>query len=505
MYEVRRVTAEVGILGIAETARREINGKIADTRAALGQFMTPAPVASFMAGLFRTRRSHVRILDPGAGVGSLTAALLDRLVRRSKPPTEVVVTCYEVDLRLVEALRRTLETCRQLCADHGVALTYEVRHEDYIEARTMASRGLFREDAEPYHCVIMNPPYRKINSNSDTRLQLRSIGIETTNLYSAFMLLGARQLAEGGEFVSISPRSFCNGPYFRLFRQELLRLLDLRHLHVFESRTDIFREDDVLQENVILYGIRRAGQSATVEVSITGRDARVSRWTVSWDQVVWPADREAIIHIVADTDANELVRKLAHLPGRLDTLGLSVSTGRVVDFRAREYLRSEAGDDTVPLIYSAHFHKGHILWPNRSTRKANAIVACDATASLLVPNGFYVLTKRFSAKEERRRIVAALHNPRDILANQVGFDNKTNYFHANGSGLDECLARGLVLYLNSTIVDRYFRLFSGHTQVNAADLQRMPYPNAEQLRYLGEDAADLGDQDAIDAAVERLF
>lgn len=499
------MTTDTGILEIADTARRRINGRIADTRAALGQFMTPAPVASFMAGLFRTRRSYVRILDPGAGVGSLTAALLDRFLWRTKPPTDVVVTCYEIDARLVEALHGTLETCRLLCRDRGVTLAYEVRHEDYIEARTMASRGLFREDAEPYHCVIMNPPYRKINSNSETRLQLRAIGIETSNVYSAFMLLAARQLAEGGEFVSISPRSFCNGPYFRPFRRELMRLLDLRHLHVFESRTDVFPEDDVLQENVILYGIRAAGQSATVEVSITSRDGHVSRWTVCSDQVVRPDDPEAIIHIVTDADANEVTQKLAQLPERLDTLGLIVSTGRVVDFRVRQYLRSRAGDDTVPLIYPVHFHKGRIGWPDGKARKPNAIVACDATADLLVPKGFYVLTKRFSAKEERRRIVAALYNPEDVPGNRVGFDNKTNYFHANGSGLDERLARGLVAYLNSTVVDRYFRLFSGHTQVNAADLRRMPYPTAEQLESLATEVADFGDQEAIDAAVERLF
>jgi adenine-specific DNA-methyltransferase len=496
---------DTSLLGITDTTRRQINRQLADTRAVLGQFMTPTPVASFMAGLFQTHRSYVRILDPGAGVGTLTAALLDRFLQHTKPPRNVVVTCYEIDARLVEALRRTLETCRLLCRHRGVTLTYEVRYEDYIEARTMASCGLFREEDEPYHCVIMNPPYRKINSNSKTRLQLRAIGIETSNVYSAFMLLAARQLAEGGEFVSISPRSFCNGPYFRRFRQELMRLLDVRHIHLFESRTDVFREDNVLQENVILYGVRAAGQSPTVEVSITSRDGHVSRQTLCWDQVVRPDDREAIIHIVTDAVGNDVIQKLAQLSGRLDTLGLSVSTGRVVDFRVRPYLRSRPGDDTAPLIYPVHFRKGRVVWPNYNTRKPNAIVACEVTANLLVPKGFYVLTKRFSAKEESRRIVAALYNPRDVPGDQVGFDNKTNYFHANGSGLNESLARGLVTYLNSTIVDQYFRLFSGHTQVNAADLRRIPYPTPEQLERLSTEVNDLGDQHAIDTAVEQLF
>ncbi len=493
------------LLRLADEARRRINGDLAATRAVFGQYMTPEPVAAFMAGLFRTRRSRLRVLDPGAGVGSLTAALMDRLLARKRPPAEIAVTCYEVDTRLAVTLCDTLGACRERCRERGVTFSYDVRNEDYIKARSTAARGLFGEDTERYDCVIMNPPYRKINSNSETRRQLRAVGIETSNLYSGFMLLAARQLDEGGEFVSINPRSFCNGPYFRPFRRELLRLLDLRHLHVFESRSDIFRDDDVLQENVIVYGMRTSARSRTVEVSVTDEDGQVSRRAVPSDQVVRAGDPEAIIHIVTDADADEVTRKLLHLPERLDTLGLSVSTGRVVDFRAREYLRAHMNSGAVPLIYPVHFHDGRIVWPNGNTRKANAIAACEATANLLVPTDYYVLTKRFSAKEERRRVVAALFDPNTIVAERVGFDNKTNYFHADGAGLDPEVARGLVVYLNSTIVDRYFRLFSGHTQVNAADLRRMPYPNTGQLRILSQQVPYLDDQEAIDAAVDRLF
>ena len=41
-------------------------------KAELGQFMTPTSVARFMASLFSPRRGAVRLLDPGAGVGSLS-------------------------------------------------------------------------------------------------------------------------------------------------------------------------------------------------------------------------------------------------------------------------------------------------------------------------------------------------------------------------------------------------------------------------------------------------
>jgi adenine-specific DNA-methyltransferase len=39
--------------------------------------------------------------------------------------------------------------------------------------------------------------------------------------------------------------------------------------------------------------------------------------------------------------------------------------------------------------------------------------------------------------------------------------------------------------LNTTWLDGKFRLFSGHTQVNATDLRNLPYPTAEQLSNMG--------------------
>jgi hypothetical protein len=40
-------------------------------------------------------------------------------------------------------------------------------------------------------------------------------------------------------------------------------------------------------------------------------------------------------------------------------------------------------------------------------------------------------------------------------------------------------------YLNSSFVDNFFRQFSGHTQVNASDLRKIPYPSLEFLSEMG--------------------
>ncbi|MBQ3099299.1 MAG: SAM-dependent methyltransferase, partial [Kiritimatiellae bacterium] len=40
-------------------------------------------------------------------------------------------------------------------------------------------------------------------------------------------------------------------------------------------------------------------------------------------------------------------------------------------------------------------------------------------------------------------------------------------------------------WLNTTWLDERFRIFSGHTQVNATDLRNLPYPTSEQLACMG--------------------
>ena len=53
---------------IRYNAARKSNG---ENRAELGQFMTPDSVAGFMARMFDVG-SSIRLLDAGAGIGSLT-------------------------------------------------------------------------------------------------------------------------------------------------------------------------------------------------------------------------------------------------------------------------------------------------------------------------------------------------------------------------------------------------------------------------------------------------
>src|SRR5262249_3674042 len=143
------------------------------------------------------------------------------------------------------------------------------------------------------------------------------VGIETSNLYTAFVALTALLLEPGGELVAITPRSFCNGRYFRTFRQLLLREMRLTRLHVFESRHQAFREDEVLQENVILRAVRQAepGLRGPVTVSSSaGPDDDVPLMQETpYDAVVRPNDPECFIHITPDELGQQVVNQFAAL------------------------------------------------------------------------------------------------------------------------------------------------------------------------------------------------
>lgn len=457
---------------------------------AMGQFLTTSPVAELMAGMFqKLDLPEISLLDAGAGTGSLLAAFISNLCQHQKRPRVLQVVAYEIDPILIKYLRQTLQLCARECKITGISFNWEIREGDFIEeAVKLLQPGFFdRSSNVAFTHAILNPPYFKINVRSRIRTLLRSIGLEISNIYPGFVAVAAQLLTQGGELVAITPRSFCNGPYFRDFRRMFLDIMALRQVHLFESRQKAFRDDEVLQETIIIHAVKQREKEPTVLIN-TSSDADddfIMSNTVSYTDVVDPSDPEQFIRIVPDALSQWVVRQMASFTSTLQNLGLTVSTGRVVDFRVKEYLRPMPEAGTVPLIYPLHFLKGHVEYP-KGTKKHQALAHVEQTANLLVPNEHYVLTKRFSSKEEKRRVVAVVYDANRLNCKWVGFENHLNYFHKDGRGLKLVLARGLFAYLNSSLVDAFFRLFNGHTQVNATDLRNLKYPTLKQILSLGE-------------------
>ena len=460
-----------------------------------------------MASMFSDSVKEAHLIDPGAGEGILSETLVRRLSSGEKTPAKIAVTACEIDPGMIPVLRKTYDRCARLCDARGIQFESEIRRQDFIEfAAEMTRESLFPVQQRMFNMAIANPPYRKIQSGSRARLLLRSAGIETSNLYTGFLALLAKLLADGGELVAITPRSFCNGPYFKPFRRMFLDAMSLRRMHVFQSRSEAFRKDEVLQENIIIHAVKSSRKPRTILISTDAEHAggKSTARSCAYDDVVSPRDPEQFIHLVLDDSQNDSRRRMQALRTTLSELGVEVSTGRVVDFRARELLLDDPAGSSFPLIYPAHFNGGFIHWPKPGGRKPNAIREEALQRDLLVPAGVYVLVKRFSAKEEKRRVVACIYDPRRIPAPWVGFENHLNYFHERGKGLPLNLAKGLAAFLNSTAVDDFFRQFNGHTQVNATDLRNIKYPARAALESLGKKLrAEFPRQQELDLLVEK--
>lgn len=438
-----------------------------------------------MAGLFGPSIDrNCRLLDAGAGIGSLSSAFLERVISGDLNFDNIELAAFELDEVLHEELSHSLSLYT-----NKIPFTYDIVGGDFIEAavnRIQFGQGNFSH-------AILNPPYKKINSNSRYRLLLRQVGIETVNLYSAFVALALSLMAPGGQIVAIIPRSFCNGPYYRPFRDFVLKRAAIRHVHLFDSRSKAFKDDDVLQENIIIR-LECGGQQGPVTVSTSTDDSfsDLAAYEHPFDRIVFPDDPEQFIHIPTSPSRDTLQLSSA-VRYSLADLGIQVSTGPVVDFRLKEHLRDMPEFGTVPLLYPAHFNNGGTEWPKVGMTKPNAIKRNSDTEKWLYPNGFYCVVRRFSSKEEKRRIMASVVDPATFCnVPLLGFENHLNLFHENKRGLPQALAFGLAAFLNTTAVDEDFRRFSGHTQVNATDLKLMKYPSREALMGLGEWAMKSG-------------
>jgi len=325
------------------------------------------------------------------------------------------------------------------------------------------------------------------------------------NVYAFFMALAVKMLKEGGELVAITPRSFCNGLYFRAFRRWLFERAALEHIHLFESRSDTFKESSVLQESMITK-VHRLG-AACPAISVTSSFAgdfrgTLARFEAAADRILDNSCGDCVIRIPASAQDHRVIGLVESFPTRFTDLGLRISTGPVVLFRASELvLDYPHGNASVPLLMPHNVKCFDTIWPLKKNAKPQAIRLCPASVRLLRPVRNYVLLRRFTAKEERRRLCAGCFLRAQQSASHVGIENHLNYVYHAHRELSEDETFGLASLFNSTLFDRYFRVISGSTQVNATEIRTMRFPDLKTVERIGRRImADTSQADAIVAS-----
>ena len=490
-----------GLLERTDAVRELLNKKLAK-KVEFRQYFSSMHVAKLMASMMDYTQKNIKILDPGAGVGSLFAACVQHICSEKQPVESIQVVAYEVDKLLFDSINDIMTYANDVCQDAGIDFSGKLIKRDFIENQA----GSQNTPHGDFTHIILNPPYEKINTSSKTYDMLRSVGLQTTNMYSAFIAISHNLLESGGQMTFISPRSFCNGAYFYPFRRDFLNSMSLRRIHLFRSRTSSFANDGVLQENVVICA-KKNGQNKEILVSSSGGPADdIVQRRVKKSEVILDYDPQMFIHIVPDEIGAEISERMRSLPCTLEDIGVRVSTGKVVDFRIKDELRFVNEIGAVPLVRPFHISDGITRFPGHSKKHHIFIMTNKRSRKLLLENGSYVLVKRFTTTEQKKRVTAAVWTQKSHNSKLVGFENRVNYFHRNGAPLADDLACGLWAFLNSSTVDAYFRQFNGSTQVNAADLKYLKYPDKQQLEVLGKSIMPGMSQDVIDKIVNnQLF
>lgn len=449
-----------------------------------GQFFTSKETARFMAGLFEIPNEcrKLSILDPGAGSGILSIALLERL-QEVPSIREIQLICYENDPNVVDLLRTNLE---MVCSQSDKKISYKILFDSYILSQATDYNFMLGANLEPekFDFVIGNPPYMKIAKDAPEALAMPDVCYGAPNLYFLFASMSLFNLRENGELVYIIPRSWTSGAYFKRFRQKFLSEGILEHIHLFVSRDKVFEKESVLQETIIIKVKKTRSKPKTVTITTTQSNFDFSEKTIfraPYSTVINGPD--CYVYLVTNSTEVNTLNILNKWKNTLPSIGLKMKTGLTVDFRNKEALRDEAEERAVPLFYSQHIQNGKVVFP---VGKEHEYLVTEQRG-LLQPNKNYLFVKRFTAKEEHRRLQCGVYLAKKYPEySKISTQNKINFVDGIRD-LSECVVYGLYVLFNSTLYDCYYRILNGSTQVNSTEVNSMPVPSMEVIEAMGKE------------------
>lgn len=465
-----------------------------------GQFFTSKNTAVYMAGLFAldSSKHDISILDAGAGSGILSAALVERF-QNAQWLKRIRLVCYENDPNVIDLLKQNLTIIQE---NSAIPAEVEIREDNYILSQTADYNGMLDANPNPekFDLIIGNPPYKKIGKDAPEALSMSDVCYGAPNLYFLFASMGLFNLKDNAEMVYIIPRSWTSGAYFRQFREKFLREGALEHIHLFESRDKVFSEENVLQETIIVKVRKTALKPETITITSTDNSDDFSHartLVVPYSTVV--SGPESYVYLVTDEEEASTLNRLNRLQDTLPSLGLRMKTGLTVDFRNWEALRDSSEDGTVPLFYAQHIQEGKVVFP---VGKEHEYIMTNQPG-LLQRNTNYLFVKRFTSKEEHRRLqcgvyLAKQHPGYSVISTQ----NKINFI-SGLKELSEHLVYGLYVLFNSTIYDCYYRILNGSTQVNSTEINSMPVPPMSTIEAMGEELIKTNDMSEF--ACDRIL
>ena len=450
-------------------------------RKKIGQFFTDVDVAKFMAQLYVPDKKHLNILDPGAGSGILSAAIINELEKTEVD--SINLTLYENDSRILPLLHKNLKFISEKTS---INLKYEIIEKNYILDNTfeIKSQEFCKKE---YDFVIANPPYFKIPKKAPEAKLMESICYGAPNIYFLFMAMSLHQLSEDSDMVFIVPRSWTSGAYFKKFREYLLSVGKIKQIHLFVSRDKVFNNENVLQETIIVHVIKSKKPLESIKISSSSNNnfKNIDCFEVPYDIAISNDDNH-FVYLPTDKEEVNVLNNVHKFDCSFKSEEIKLRTGLTVDFRNKEFLEDKSNKDNVPLFYPFHFNNNFITFPVEHDKKQFVNMS---KKSLLQENKDYLFLKRFTAKEEKRRLQPAIYLKEKFSSYDfISTENKINFIEStNDEDLTKEQIYGLFVIFNSTLYDKYYRILNGSTQVNANEINSLNIPSRNMLKNLGHD------------------
>lgn len=460
-----------------------------------GQFFTPIQIAELMADLVDSNSEHLRILDPGCGTAILSCSLIESLVKKNSRLSSIVLVLFEIDEQLTPSIKEIMIFLEGWLKSHKVSFSYSLKREDFVLSNAQyldGNHNLFFGIPDRFDIIISNPPYFKIPIDDKRAVAAKTIINGHPNIYSIFMAIAAQLLKENGQLVFITPRSYASGGYFKSFREYFFTKINLEKVHLFVSRKDTFSKDKVLQETVIIKGIKSKNINPNSEVAIYSchglkdietPDVKIFRQ----HELIDLNSNEKILYTPTNDREEHILGVFKNWSGTLNKYNIQISTGPVVSFRAWDFIheKKDASPKLTSLFWLHNVKQMALEWPVDFEGKGQYISAQDESKAILIPNKNYVFLRRFSAKDDKTRLIAAPYFCNFIESEYIGVENKVNYIYRPKGHLDRNEVIGVCALLNSKLFDSYFRIFNGNVNVSATELREIPLPALDDIKEIG--------------------
>ena len=476
-------------------------------RSTLGAYYTPPALVERLLDMVTEAGfdwGKGRILDPACGGGAFLAPVAVRMLKRLDATDSAFVLRniatrlhgFEIDPFAAWVSMVLLET-----ALLPVCLKANKRLPDMIETKDSLAMS---KSVKPYDLVIGNPPYGKVTL-SDTQRQIYKRSLYGhSNLYGLFTDLAVRLVKPTGLIGYVTPTSFLGGQYFKALRGLMKAEAPPVVMDFVTERQGVF--EDVLQETMLTVYRRSDDGQGTVTVHFlkpNGGDQPVVVQEVGRFNL--PAKGEEPWFLPRDPKHAALLKKLLSMPHRLADYGYCVNTGQLVWNRHKGQLRGEKGKACYPLVWAESVTAEGLFSFSAVRRNHTPYFHLHRGQNYLVTQESCVLVQRTTAKEQKRRLMAALL-PDAFVRNHGGVvvENHLNMVKPI-PGQTRISPATMAILLNSRALDLAFRCISGSVAVSAYELNSLPLPSPEQMRAVETLVEGGAPMKTIETLISRIY